>query len=442
MSQVQTIVVRQGLSADVPALVAGELGYDTDTKTFRVGDDTPIPAKLVSDKTTETFDLSQANITFGSIELAEGATVDGLNMSTMNLNEGLVSRTSTPGVFVNTRFISSDESLDIGNPTGSGGAIDLKLNSDVLETLTNNTYLQEVAHDGTLSGKGDFDSPLTVTNASTNQGGAIRIATQTQVNSGTSTTLAVTPGYLSQVSADSTLGSALAALVSSSVSIESSNAFTGAGNATSPLEIETATESLRAGLQVATESQMETATSDARAVTPLKLASIDPNTNMAIALRKTVMPGGNWEYLNVPTTGLSQSLPAQTTDIIIQVTAEVDSSAGVNYDSFVEFYTEVLIEMYVDGTWRQVAKPFRAYATYGPISSPADRPSNDKGKSATIYVGVDQDNTPNRLIHLDGVESGVWDQRIRARTNLVGSGTIGGNPASNTGSSEVTVIYR
>lgn len=51
------IVSRIGTSENVPSLRQGEMGFDTDTKVFRVGDDTATPPGILTSK-TEAFDLS------------------------------------------------------------------------------------------------------------------------------------------------------------------------------------------------------------------------------------------------------------------------------------------------------------------------------------------------------------------------------------------------
>lgn len=51
------IVSRIGTSVNVPSLRQGEMGFDTDTKVFRVGDDTATPPGILTSK-TEAFDLS------------------------------------------------------------------------------------------------------------------------------------------------------------------------------------------------------------------------------------------------------------------------------------------------------------------------------------------------------------------------------------------------
>lgn len=70
------IVSRYGLTADVPTLPIGVIGYDTDTKTLRVGDGTSSPPRIITDKSSGEFDLSNL---------------------TMTLPDALIASLSTPG---------------------------------------------------------------------------------------------------------------------------------------------------------------------------------------------------------------------------------------------------------------------------------------------------------------------------------------------------------
>jgi len=69
-----TLRARVGLSSQVPALRLGELGYDTDRKVGRIGDDTPTPPRTLTDKTTGEFDLSGITPIFSNEFLASLST--------------------------------------------------------------------------------------------------------------------------------------------------------------------------------------------------------------------------------------------------------------------------------------------------------------------------------------------------------------------------------
>ena len=49
------VLARYGLAQHVPAAKLAEMLWDVDTKTFRVGDDTSNPPRIMSEKSTGTF---------------------------------------------------------------------------------------------------------------------------------------------------------------------------------------------------------------------------------------------------------------------------------------------------------------------------------------------------------------------------------------------------
>jgi hypothetical protein len=127
------VVARYGLSANVPTLRVGEFGYDTDTKTMRIGDDTSSPPKIMTTKSTGTFDFSSVTtITLpGGTQATSDGKVDGVDISSLNQNNGLLVRTGN-GTFGNTQMISGDSTLLITNSTGVlAGGIDIRLNPNV-----------------------------------------------------------------------------------------------------------------------------------------------------------------------------------------------------------------------------------------------------------------------------------------------------------------------
>lgn len=127
------VVARYGLAANVPTLRMGEFGFDTDTKTLRVGDDTSAPTKVMTTKSTGSFDFStvtQITLPGGTLVTNDGK-VDGVDISTLNQSNGLLVRTGS-GTFNNTTMVSGDGTLLITNPTGVlAGGIDIRLNPNV-----------------------------------------------------------------------------------------------------------------------------------------------------------------------------------------------------------------------------------------------------------------------------------------------------------------------
>jgi hypothetical protein len=127
------VVARYGLEANVPTLLTGEFGYDTDTKTLRVGDDTSSPSRLMTTKSTGSFDFSTVTqITLpGGTPVTSDGKVDGVDISSLNQSNGLLVRTGS-GTFNNTTMVSGDNTILITNPTGVlAGGIDVRLNPNV-----------------------------------------------------------------------------------------------------------------------------------------------------------------------------------------------------------------------------------------------------------------------------------------------------------------------
>lgn len=136
MSQVQRIIIRTGLEADVPALLTAEMGWDYDKKTLRVGDNTQTPPRIMSTKSTGSFDFSTvSNIILPNIIQANNTTFNGMNLFSLNEAQGIVVRSATPGLFTHTSLTSSDGSLQFTNPNGIGGSIDISLNPDILDII-------------------------------------------------------------------------------------------------------------------------------------------------------------------------------------------------------------------------------------------------------------------------------------------------------------------
>lgn len=134
------IIARLGLAADVPTLEDGEIGWDRDTKTFRVGDASASPPRVMTTKSTGIFDY--ANLTYARyprIELPPGGTVDGVDVSTLNQANGFLVRTGA-GVFNNRQVVSGNGTISIVNGTGLGGDLDLRVSDTLIASLTPPTF--------------------------------------------------------------------------------------------------------------------------------------------------------------------------------------------------------------------------------------------------------------------------------------------------------------
>jgi len=136
MSIIQRLVARLGLAADVPTLITGEFGWDTDVKVLRVGDATPTPVRIMSTKSTGNFDFSTTGtVTFNNIALASGAKVQGLDLASLNAAAGIVVRSSTSGQFLQVGIVSGDATLTVTNGTGVAGDIDIRLSPTLVASI-------------------------------------------------------------------------------------------------------------------------------------------------------------------------------------------------------------------------------------------------------------------------------------------------------------------
>ena len=136
------VVARLGVEADVPALIMGEFGFDTDTQTLRVGNDTPRPTKIPTDRSTTEFDFTRASkftLPGGIVfDKAKPGAVGGINLTQFNQANGLLVRRGD-NTFGSTVLRSSDQSLIVIGGGGTQGTIDLRINpdSDIIQRLFN-----------------------------------------------------------------------------------------------------------------------------------------------------------------------------------------------------------------------------------------------------------------------------------------------------------------
>lgn len=136
MSAVQRLVARTGLAANVPSLIVGELGWDYDTKTFRVGDNSATPPRIMTTKSSGSFDFSNTEtITLNNIALKTNARIAGLDLGSMNSTVGILVRTNESGKFEQVSLTSGDESISVVNGNGVGGNLDIRLAQDLQDAI-------------------------------------------------------------------------------------------------------------------------------------------------------------------------------------------------------------------------------------------------------------------------------------------------------------------
>lgn len=127
------IVARYGLSSDVPTLITGELGYDTDTKVGRIGDDTPEPPKVLTEKTVGEFAFKDlTSLTLCGLTFQDGK-INGIDLSGLNTSNGLLTRKGS-GKFGTSVLRSGDQSLTVTGGNGNGVNIDIRVNMATLQS--------------------------------------------------------------------------------------------------------------------------------------------------------------------------------------------------------------------------------------------------------------------------------------------------------------------
>lgn len=133
---VQRIVIRQGLQADIPALISAEMGWDTDKRVLRVGDNSPTPVKIMTDKSTDSFDFTSIPlIKFGKLEFQSGVKVGGLDLDSLNNSSGIIVRSPVSGVFSRTKIVSGDGSISVTNGEGIAGNIDVRVDPTIVAAI-------------------------------------------------------------------------------------------------------------------------------------------------------------------------------------------------------------------------------------------------------------------------------------------------------------------
>ena len=132
------LVFRMGMSAQVPVLLAGEPGIDMDTRMIRMGNDTPVPAKIPSTDSLGSVEYKQnLTVKFGNITQYEGSTIDGVDISTLGANPGILVKGSSPGEFVHREIENGDSYFRIENGDGVQGNPKIFASENLLNLINN-----------------------------------------------------------------------------------------------------------------------------------------------------------------------------------------------------------------------------------------------------------------------------------------------------------------
>lgn len=278
------IVARLGLAADIPVMVNGEIGWDTDKKVWRVGDDTSDPARVPTDKSLGDFDFTTAGtFKFNQIDMAVDGTVDGVDVSRLNAANGILVRKGN-NLYNNISLVSGDQTLQITNNDGSLGNIDLRIHPSIMALIQNSGYLTRVYTDALLSGTGRQESPLTLRLATTALLGVSRFATNAEAGAGVLQTVALSPANLLNLQADSAVFIYLKGLFQTSLVVSTDPTLSGAGNPGSPLSVVQATASQRGAAALASQVEVNAGVNTNKMITPATLKGLGYGSATAIAL--------------------------------------------------------------------------------------------------------------------------------------------------------------
>lgn len=187
------VVARSGMSASVPALMIGEIGWDIDLKRFRVGDDTTSPPYVMTSKSLGIFEYNFITyVQYPEIRMLPKGTVDGVDISELNANNGLVTRRG-PNLWAHRSIVTNDpQYVKITNGNGVSGNPTIDLSDEFKYDLSQ--YLKTVAVDDiTIHGNGRPESPLYAHTANNSERGVVRLATTQETINGVDPTIAITP---------------------------------------------------------------------------------------------------------------------------------------------------------------------------------------------------------------------------------------------------------
>lgn len=191
----QKIIVRIGMSEEVPGMDPGEVGWDMDLARLRVGDGSPSPTIIMTNKSKGPFEYNFIQYAqYPEIRMLPEGTVDGVDISDLNRENGLVTRIGD-NLWAHRELTNTDGYVTITYPDGVANNPIINFSADF--TVAIGEFLKFVAVDDiTIHGNGTVAAPLYAQIATFTLRGVIRIATLAEVNAGVDTTTAVCPAYL------------------------------------------------------------------------------------------------------------------------------------------------------------------------------------------------------------------------------------------------------
>lgn len=277
------VIVRFGLAANVPTLQQAEMGYDTDQKVLRVGDDTPTPPRIPTTKSLGNFDFTTSGAwKFSQIDMAENGTIDGVDISKLNAASGIMIRKANND-FGHVSVGSGDSSLQVTNGNGVNGNLDIRIHPSIM-TLINGGFLQRVYTSAVMTGTGRQESPLDIRAASTTLTGVSRFATNAEAGAGSLTNVKLSPSNLLNLAPDSAVFLYLKGLFQTNLSLSHDSTLSGAGNPSSPLSVVQATTTQRGGAVIATQVDVNAGSDAQKYLTPATLKGLAQGSPTAVAL--------------------------------------------------------------------------------------------------------------------------------------------------------------
>ncbi|QIG74759.1 putative tail fiber protein [Rhizobium phage RHph_I42] len=191
----QKIIVRIGMSEEVPGMDPGEMGWDMDLARLRVGDGSPNPTYVMTNKSKGPFEYNFIQYAqYPEIRMLPEGTVDGVDISDLNRENGLVTRIGD-NLWAHRTIVNTDGYVEVTFGDGVAGNPTINFSHDF--TVEIGEFLKTVAVDDiTIHGDGRVVNPLFAQIATFTLRGVIRIATLAEVNAGVDTTTAVCPAYL------------------------------------------------------------------------------------------------------------------------------------------------------------------------------------------------------------------------------------------------------
>lgn len=194
-NKAQKVIVRIGMSQEIPALAIGEMGWDIDYHRLRVGDGSSIPTMVKTTKSVGAFEYNFIDyVQYPEIRMLPDGTVDGVDISDLNAANGFVVRRGN-NLWAHRSIVNTDTYITITNPAGTAGNPTINLSLEIVGRIFDS--LTEVAVDDiTIHGDGTEAAPLYAHQASYTERGVVELATGQEVIDGITGSRAITPESL------------------------------------------------------------------------------------------------------------------------------------------------------------------------------------------------------------------------------------------------------